>query len=70
MAISNEERLERIRGRVMITREFVESNRSQTAILRSLSLILQELEHAGCASSAVERFRDGIDWSEHASAIG
>lgn len=70
MILTAEQRLDRIRGRVMIAREFVEAGRSQTAILRALGMVLQELEHAGCGSSAVERFRDGIDWSEHASAIG
>ena len=54
------QKLERIRGRVMLVREFVEGGRSKIAVLRALGLALQELERAGCPSSAAERFRDAM----------
>lgn len=61
MAISNGERLERIRGRVLMARQFVEHGRHEKALLHTLSLILQECERGGAASSAAERFRDAME---------
>lgn len=60
MLIDERERLDRIRGRIMIAREFIEAGRTKTAMLRAIDLAIQELNKAGCSYSHVERFRDAM----------